>query len=131
MSEAAAALLSSPRAIPKLRDAPLPTIGGPVRRGGLTPPCGVGASARVAKRRAYNRRYMQRWRERNGESVQIDNGEQGKVAAQCRRGPKARVKKTPRQRKCAYGCRRPAVTTIERIDPGTWNTISVPYCGFC
>lgn len=85
-----------------------------------------------AWRRAYNRRYMRLWRERNAERYHEHNRDyQRKLALRRKELSEAGAQASAEPARCGYGCRRRAVTTIERIDPGTWETVSIPYCGFC
>lgn len=83
------------------------------------------------KKRAYNREYMRQWRRRNQERYREYNREyQRKKHVQRKIN---RILHAPQDRRtlCGYGCGRPAVETIERIDPRTWKPVQMPYCGHC
>lgn len=82
-------------------------------------------------RRAYNREYMRQWRKRNQERYRVYNREYQRKRHIERKI--ARILNAPAETRnlCGYGCGRPAVQTIERIDPRTWKTVQMPYCGHC
>lgn len=100
-----------------------------------TPACATTACATShegrGKRRAYNRDYMRLWRERNRERYRSANRDYQRKRALRRKAKRQSASQTIEPGKCWYRCGRPAVTTIERVHPETWQTISVPYCGFC
>jgi hypothetical protein len=90
------------------------------------------ASANAAEgRRAYNREYMRLWRQRNQERYRVYNREYQRKRHIERKI--ARILKEPAEERnlCGYGCGRAAVETIERVDPRTWKTVKIPYCGHC
>ena len=97
--------------------------------------CGEDEDVRAAqaaeKRRTYNREYMRAWRRRNPERYRAKNREYQRRTAQRRK--LRRLAKTAENARtlCWYGCGRPATQTIERVDPRTWKSDSVPYCGKC
>jgi hypothetical protein len=81
-------------------------------------------------RRAYNREYMRQWRRRNRERYLEYNRAYHRKTAH-RRKLRQIAGDAECGPKCAYGCGRQATQTIERIDPRTWQPVSVPYCGSC
>ena len=89
------------------------------------------ACAAGAKRRDYNRDYMRLWRERNRERYRAANRDYQRKRALRRKAQRESAGHVAQPGKCWYRCGRPAVKTIERVHPETWQTVSVPYCGFC
>ena len=91
----------------------------------------VSTTSSEEARRAYNREYMRLWRKRNQERYRIYNREYQRKRHFERKV--ARILNAPPEERnlCAYGCGRAAAETIERIDPRTWKTVKVPYCGNC
>lgn len=83
------------------------------------------------KRRAYNRDYMRLWRERNRERYRSANRDYQRKRALRRKAQREQAGQVAEPGKCWYRCGRAAVTMIERVHPEMWQTISVPYCGFC
>lgn len=83
------------------------------------------------RRRAYNREYMRQWRKRNQERYRVYNREYQRKRHMERKI--ARILNAPEEKRnlCGYGCGREAVKTVERIDPRTWKTVQMPYCGHC
>ena len=82
-------------------------------------------------RRAYNREYMRLWRKRNQERYRVYNREYQRKRHVERKI--ARILKAPAEERnlCGYGCGRAANEAIERIDPRTWKSVKIPYCGCC
>jgi hypothetical protein len=93
-------------------------------------PTAAGAGGNDA-RRTYNREYMRLWRKRNQERYRVYNREYQRKRHIERKI--ARILKAPAEGRnlCGYGCGRAAVEEIERIDPRTWKTVAIPYCGHC
>ncbi|HVB98995.1 MAG TPA: hypothetical protein VNJ12_06640 [Candidatus Dormibacteraeota bacterium] len=83
------------------------------------------------KRRAYNREYMRAWRERNLEHYRAKNREYQRRTAQRRKLRRIAQAAENAPALCAFGCGRPATATVERVDPRTWKSSAVPYCGKC
>lgn len=106
------------------------------RRGGVSPPAeraekSVHAVDAAEKRRAYNREYMRRWRERNLERYREYNRSYQRKTALRRKLRSLDAPESQAKNMCWYRCGRPATQTIERVDPRTWQTQRVPYCGHC
>lgn len=92
------------------------------------------AEASVPKkegRRAYNREYMREWRKRNQERYREYNREYQRKRHMERKIQRILNAPADEGKLCGYGCGRPAVETIERVDPRTWKSVRMPYCGHC
>lgn len=83
------------------------------------------------RRREYNREYMRQWRRRNQERYRKYNREYQRKKHLQRKIDRILHAPEDGRKLCGYGCGRPAVETIERIDPRTWRPVQVPYCGHC
>jgi hypothetical protein len=81
------------------------------------------------ERRRWNREYMRRWRERNRERYLAQNREYQRRSAM-RRKIRAALVESNGHRQCWF-CGGNPVEEIERVDPRTWQTVRVPYCGKC
>lgn len=95
----------------------------------------LGIAERRERRRVLNRQYVRAWRERNPERNREQNREyyrkrapELKIAAALRAAQPGPEESATR---CGFGCHRPATQTVERLDLGTWQVKTVPYCGFC
>jgi hypothetical protein len=82
-------------------------------------------------RRAYNREYMRQWRKRNQAQYREYNREYQRKRHMEKKVDRILNAPADHRKLCGYGCGRPAVETIERIDPRTWKTVRVAYCGHC
>lgn len=74
---------------------------------------------------------MRAWRERNREHYREYNRAYQKKTAQRRKRTQQERGGRAGKKRCWYRCGRPATGTIERVDPRTWKTFTVPYCGYC
>jgi hypothetical protein len=72
---------------------------------------------------------MRRWRERNRERYLAQNREYQRRSAM-RRKIRAALVESNGHRQCWF-CGGNPVEEIERVDPRTWQTVRVPYCGKC
>ncbi len=84
-----------------------------------------------AEKRAYNREYMREWRKRNQERYREYNREYQRKRHVERKVQRILNAPVDKRRLCGYGCGRVAVEAVERIDPRTWKSVRMPYCGHC
>ena len=83
------------------------------------------------RRREYNREYMREWRKRNQERYRVYNRAYQRKRHIERKIASVLAAPAESGKLCGYGCGRPAVETIERIDPRTWKSVQIGYCGNC